>query len=90
VITKAATSRQKGVPPVVTIQGYAPVSLTAAGAFFLRRLPARGFMLLKSEAEPGLEAEGRFLGNGTTGAYRVRSAACGHGVALLVGVVLGA
>ena len=89
-ITKVASSQQKGFPPVVTIQGFAPLSLTAAARFFLRRLPSRGFQLLRSESEPGLEAEGRFLGNGTSGAYRVRNAPCRRGVALLVGVVLSA
>jgi hypothetical protein len=87
-ITKVSSSHQKGFPPVVTIQGFAPMSMSDAAIFFLRHLPSSGYQLLRSESEPGLEAEGRFLGNGTSGAYRVRSAPCGRGVALLVGVVL--
>jgi hypothetical protein len=87
-ITRIAGSHQKGLPPVITVQGFAPLSLSDAAMFFMRKLPERGFMMLKAESEPGLEAEGRFLGNGTSGAWKVRTARCSSGVALLVGVVL--
>jgi hypothetical protein len=87
-ITKVALLRRKGFPPVVTIQAFAPMSLNDAALFFLRKLPARGFQILRSEAESGQEAEGRFLGNGTSGAWRVRAGRCSDGVAVLLGVVL--
>jgi hypothetical protein len=89
-ITKVASSHQKGLPPVVTIQGFAPLSLSDAALFFLRQLPVKGFQMLRSESEPGSEAEGRFLGNGTSGAWKVRDVRCANGVAFLVGFVLAA
>jgi hypothetical protein len=87
-ITRVRRSHPRGFSPVLTVEGFIPGSLERAALFFLRELRTGGFQLMGTEAEPGWEAEGRFLGNGTSGGWRVRAARCTGGVALLIGVVL--
>jgi hypothetical protein len=76
-----------GKPPVVYVNGLAPVSLREGVIFFSRELPRHGFRLTGGDAE-GWEADTKFAQPGLKGGLKIANIpSCGRTVALLVGVL---
>lgn len=55
------------------LDGYLALPFARASAFFQRRLSERGYLFVSGDAEPPLEAEARFAGQGTSGGWKVNS-----------------
>jgi hypothetical protein len=63
------SSRRVG--PSLVVEGFIPMELKEATAFFVKKMPQAGFRLGRGEAEAA-EAESRFGGHGIAGYFKIR------------------
>ena len=85
VVTQVRRYTQRGIPPVVYVIGYAPLSLQGAARFFVRELPFHAYYITSSEAEP-IEIEARFDGPAKGALKVIGLPSCSNAVWMLIGV----